>query len=242
MKKLSLMSVCCCLVQAAVAFYNPQMGRWMTRDPIEEKGGENLYAFCFSNPLTFYDSEGALVLTGPLLVPPQEPHWWDQLGSGTGPFNEEQWFKNRYPHLLAEARQRFIQEINDGIDCSKDVFNGKSSRINLNPGVAGDWPWQDCVGGDDSRFGDQGQSSWEAIALLGSFSVDYVTPVDITYTCERGKRMYHWTTTMYVSDVLGLQGGEGWLGKFFGWAAKSRQVKRAQWTLAGSGECKKGGK
>ena len=39
MKKLSLMSVCCCLVHAAVAFYNPQMGRWMTRDPIEEKGG-----------------------------------------------------------------------------------------------------------------------------------------------------------------------------------------------------------
>ena len=33
------MSVCCCLVHAAVAFYNPQMGRWMTRDPIEEKGG-----------------------------------------------------------------------------------------------------------------------------------------------------------------------------------------------------------
>lgn len=50
MKKLSLMSVCCCLVHAAVAFYNPQMGRWMTRDPIEEKGGNNLYAFCENAP------------------------------------------------------------------------------------------------------------------------------------------------------------------------------------------------
>ena len=58
MKKLSLMSVCCCLVHAAVAFYNPQMGRWMTRDPIEEKGGNNLYAFCENAPTYKYDPLG----------------------------------------------------------------------------------------------------------------------------------------------------------------------------------------
>ena len=27
-------------------FYRPDLGRWLNRDPIEEEGGENLYAFC----------------------------------------------------------------------------------------------------------------------------------------------------------------------------------------------------
>ncbi len=26
-------------------YYSPDLGRWMSRDPIEEKGGENLYRF-----------------------------------------------------------------------------------------------------------------------------------------------------------------------------------------------------
>ena len=218
-------------------FYRPEHGRWLNRDPIEEDGGENLYAFCFANPILFCDSDGAFVITGPI-ADPSAPHSWDQLGGGEGPFDEEQWFEGRYGNLLAEARRRFTKQINDGIDCSKGVFDGKSKRMKVDPGAAGDWPWQDCVGGNDSEFGDAGQSSWEAVAVLGKFAIDFVTPVYISYTCEKGKLVYHWTTTMYVEDALGLQGDEGWLGKYFGWAAKSRRVKRAQWPLSGSGICK----
>ena len=58
MKKFSLLLACCFLAYAAVAFYNPQMGRWMTRDPIEEKGGENLYAFSGNNSICRYDKDG----------------------------------------------------------------------------------------------------------------------------------------------------------------------------------------
>ena len=36
--------------------YSPVLGRWLNRDPIEEEGGENLYAFCRNNPVVpFYD-------------------------------------------------------------------------------------------------------------------------------------------------------------------------------------------
>ena len=38
------------------------MGRWMTRDPIEEKGGENLYAFCANNPVSRIDPNGMYTL------------------------------------------------------------------------------------------------------------------------------------------------------------------------------------
>ena len=39
-------------------FYRPDLGRWLNRDPIEEEGGENLYAFCANNPILYYDILG----------------------------------------------------------------------------------------------------------------------------------------------------------------------------------------
>ena len=77
MRKLSLMLACCCLAYAASAFYNPQMGRWMTRDPIEEKGGENLYSFCANNPVSNYDKLGLDVT---LTTGNKNTAWW-QVGN-----------------------------------------------------------------------------------------------------------------------------------------------------------------
>ena len=39
-------------------FYSPVLARWLTRDPIEEQGGLNLYAFCGNNGINAYDSLG----------------------------------------------------------------------------------------------------------------------------------------------------------------------------------------
>ena len=39
-------------------FYRPDLGRWLNRDPIEERGGENLYAFCRNNGISLYDIIG----------------------------------------------------------------------------------------------------------------------------------------------------------------------------------------
>ena len=39
-------------------FYIPVLGRWLNRDPIEENGGENLYAFCRNAPSRLYDVLG----------------------------------------------------------------------------------------------------------------------------------------------------------------------------------------
>lgn len=68
--------------------------------------------------------------------------------------------------------------------------------------------------------------------------MSFVEVADYSLVKAKRKLAYRWTTTMYIDDALGLQGDEGTFGKLFGWAAKSRRVKRAQWTLSGSGVCK----
>lgn len=37
---------------------NPNTGRWLSRDPLEEAGGENLYGFVGNNPISIFDVLG----------------------------------------------------------------------------------------------------------------------------------------------------------------------------------------
>jgi RHS repeat-associated protein len=46
-------------------WYSPEMGRWLTRDPIGYAGGENLYEYCAGDPIGLIDPSG--------LQPPQKP-------------------------------------------------------------------------------------------------------------------------------------------------------------------------
>ena len=39
-------------------YYNPDTGRWISRDPIAELGGASLYLFCGNTPIALYDSLG----------------------------------------------------------------------------------------------------------------------------------------------------------------------------------------
>jgi hypothetical protein len=51
--------------------YNPVLGRFMTRDPIAENGGVNLYAYCQNDPVNCADPEGleAIPTTMPASAP-----------------------------------------------------------------------------------------------------------------------------------------------------------------------------
>ena len=58
-------------------FYSPMQGRWLSRDPIEEDGGLNLYGFVGNAPLSFVDAFG-LDIT--LTTGNQNAAWW-QIGN-----------------------------------------------------------------------------------------------------------------------------------------------------------------
>jgi RHS repeat-associated protein len=61
-------------------YYSPSQGRFLGRDPIEEEGGLNLYAFCGNEPIAHWDVLGkyavlkqdgaSLTITVPLHFPP----------------------------------------------------------------------------------------------------------------------------------------------------------------------------
>ncbi len=47
-----------CAVSDASAFYNPTVGRFASRDPIEEEGGSNLFAIARNDPVAHFDLLG----------------------------------------------------------------------------------------------------------------------------------------------------------------------------------------
>lgn len=64
-------------IQSAYAFYNPQLGRWANRDPIEEEGGFNLYSMVFNDPIGSADALGLQGKEGKPKPPKYDPGFWN---------------------------------------------------------------------------------------------------------------------------------------------------------------------
>jgi len=57
-------------------FYDPELQRWINRDPANEHGGRNLFRFVFNNPFLYVDAKGLqLFLANPAILDPviEEP-------------------------------------------------------------------------------------------------------------------------------------------------------------------------
>jgi RHS repeat-associated protein len=63
-------------------FYDPSVQRWLTRDPIEEMGGLNLYGFASNSPITQTDPAGLEVLNYGTVD--GVPTCWSPLGEKPG--------------------------------------------------------------------------------------------------------------------------------------------------------------
>lgn len=47
-----------CFYNFGLRYYDPAIDRWLSRDPIEELGGENVYGFVYSDPINSVDFHG----------------------------------------------------------------------------------------------------------------------------------------------------------------------------------------
>jgi hypothetical protein len=54
---LALLSICLAAADT-YSFYNPTQGRWLSRDPVDEAGGNNLYAVVANRIVDVYDILG----------------------------------------------------------------------------------------------------------------------------------------------------------------------------------------
>lgn len=59
-----ILSICLLLLLPAPgrAYYSPEQGRWLNRDPIEEGGGQNLYGFTLNSGVNGFDLLGLIVV------------------------------------------------------------------------------------------------------------------------------------------------------------------------------------
>jgi len=56
----SIVIAAICFAATAHAYFDPTIGRWASRDPIGERGGENLYAFVGNEPIASFDKLGLM--------------------------------------------------------------------------------------------------------------------------------------------------------------------------------------
>jgi RHS repeat-associated protein len=109
-------------------WYSPSLGRWINRDPIEEKGGLNLYGFVGNDGLNQWDNYGLASCLTDLL---------DLINDPEG-FIQDKLFENlakRFPalkivELWTELMQEIIKEVNANLTDLKKQINksGMSSE------------------------------------------------------------------------------------------------------------------
>lgn len=100
----------------ALAFYHPEQGRWINRDPIEEQGGANLYAFVLNDPVNKTDPLG---LWGTAIHRDATRQW-----------AEGQSFKS----AAAKAIGEYDEAVDGGMTSPYPIIGDQSYHFNRNQG------------------------------------------------------------------------------------------------------------
>jgi RHS repeat-associated protein len=104
-------------------FYDPNLQRWINRDPVQENGGENLYGFVLNDPISVRDAFG--------LAPDQKPIRYSadtRCCTGDRIARGEETLKIRYSNAATAAAQLGIKRVsppNNGGTCknsSSDIL------------------------------------------------------------------------------------------------------------------------
>ena len=78
------------LVYYGARYYNPKHGRFVNRDPIEEQGGNNLYAFCHNNSTNRWDVLGMMDDSVEITITSGPGFWW-RSGGPSNPWSTTVW-------------------------------------------------------------------------------------------------------------------------------------------------------
>ncbi len=221
-------------------YYSPEMGRWVSKDPIGERGGVNLYGMVGNDAVNRWDRLGLASPSpgiGSQFLPPLGPNAGDNLG-------EEDWFEKHYPKTLESFKKNAKARVAKWIEynCGKSPYPG--GRLDSKKIEDGD---------------EYTQTNTERITSLGGWTLQLKTPIEITYVDQSGgAKRFKWSSTITAVDTLGFQNDEGDHGVYaaaafalnllFGGGDPgnpvdpkdifpSRNVNRASWGISDSGYC-----
>jgi RHS repeat-associated protein len=228
----------------AYRYYDPMTGRWPSRDPIEERGGMNLYGFVGNNGVSSWDRLG---LVGPYHDPTSAmpdfnnsnshsgPSVWDQTvfgpdhGSNT---QQTEWFEATFPNDVARLKEEITAEIQDKISCNPET--------------------EEVDGIEDKDVFPWPQSWWSSVAQVGTVVFKTRQPIDILWSDLGKGRKYNWSTEISISDGLGWDPSDGAVYDLLGDGNPlflvqygiglsspfpDREITRATWLIEGSGVC-----
>ena len=226
-------------------YYDPLTGRWPSRDPIQERGGVNLYGFVVNDGMNLVDVNG---LTAWATSWPQG--WWDNnTGSGT-PFAPTDSLPPGLGGLGPEVNQAAYYNDNFG-----DIIEGNISLLsnkinNAAKAACDDEPSSVDVEPELDAYPGGGNTISNIISmnLETGRATSSVDGLQITWWNLGTKKTFSWTAEMTLSDSLGYNPpgtgtmwnedlmygnlGSGGVGLF-----PYRQVIRGRWPISGDGEC-----
>jgi len=227
-------------------FYLPELGRWPSRDPIEERGGLNLYGMVGN------DAVGRVDLLGLMLVPPPPdpnetgPTHNQQLQGYNPDINYWKYFKKRFPNFMKREESKMFDRIREILlgKCKEmpgegeledrafsSLFTSQTSsdlrgNADMDPLDVTEHPDDDPQGRYHAKYA-LGQF------VVGSANVKYKGWVEDT-DCKCG---IDWDGEIAVFDTPGVtyeeDGTIGWVLWFLGVPADSPPVKIASNKVGG---------
>ena len=124
------------LVYYNYRYYSPELGRWLSRDPIGEKGGFNLYAMVGNGVVNAWDRRG---LDGGVwdIVSRAGKAWWDEVSGNVR-------------DIWNETSKNARDEWNDAVDTLQDDYNRIKNGLEREIDLLTSSDCEECGGDDDS--------------------------------------------------------------------------------------------
>ena len=238
-------------------YYSASMGRWISRDPVEETGGWNLSVAFANCAVSFIDRLGRHVFSltpgganSPSMNFPQPqfegPEIGDHFNDHSGPDigNQTPWFEQHYPgwtsNAIEQARALAAAVVNSS--CASG-YRRRSIIVGYRQQVIPYWSFGGAAfrpnpGSNESLYGDSTQSFFDARSRLGNFSYELFS-VTVTWAGSR----FRWCGTLKLRDDLGTSPGDfgselvrAFFNITFG-ARDNEGVVRGSWLICGDGDC-----
>ncbi|MDD4406219.1 MAG: RHS repeat-associated core domain-containing protein, partial [Parabacteroides sp.] len=240
------------LVYYGYRYYSPALGRWLSRDPIEEQGGLNLYGFVNNDPVNKWDKLGlrgigcgygvmgsdteGIISDTPIQSEPPGPGLWDQYNpdpeAGRGWVDYREWFEYRFPRSIQSSKNLLKIQIVEKACSSPErhsiLSELKGVHINPDHGIEG-------------NYYDKKQTYCERHFYIGEF---WVKANNISLNWENAC-CFSYKATAYVEEQTGADDPKSpnyktipdWL-----WHTRlfyKRIVTMAEWQIEGKGCCKR---